>query len=428
VLQAVNSGSADAWEAFAQARFAPALLAKQTREQRAEQYRGIADRFGTIALEGVRRMGPDAPLQFNVKGSKSTGVIEVDIDGAATPKIVSLTLPAGAPPAALPAPDGVPPPPIDRTLTSAEIDKRLDGYFTRLAADEVFSGVALVARNGVPVFFKAFGMADREKKIPNTIRTRFNIGSINKTFTQLAIRQLIRDGKLALTDTIGKFYPDYPMAASRGATVEQLLSHRGGLSDFFGAEFNRMPKDRFASNADYFRFVGNLTPNFAPGERNQYCNGCYIALGAIVERVTGMPYEKYVAENIFNRAEMTSTGYPRTDRPAADMAIGYTRRGNPQDLKTSGPQDLTSNVAMHGVTGSAAGGGYSTALDLLTYAKAVRAGRFPGTDPDMGVAGGAPGTNAILEARGEWTVILLTNFDPPSGERIGIALADALER
>jgi D-alanyl-D-alanine carboxypeptidase len=420
VVAAVNGGSADAWEAFAQARFTPALLQKQTREQRAEQYRGIADRFGTIALDGVRRQGPDAPLELNVTGGKSSGVIVVDIDAGATPRIVSLTVEGAAAPRAEPAAGGVPPPPIDRSLTSAEIDKRLDAYFTRLAADEVFSGVALVAKNGVPVFLKAFGMADRDRKIPNTIRTRFNIGSINKAFTQLAIRQLIRDGKLALTDTLGKFYPDYPQAESRVATVEQLLTHRGGLSDFFGAEFNRAPKDRFASNADYFRFIGNQPPAFAPGARNQYCNGCYIALGAIVERVTGMPYEKYVAENIFNRAEMTSTGYPRSDRPADDIAIGYTRR--------NGDGTLRSNVAMHGLTGSAAGGGYSTALDLLTYAKAVRAGRFPGTEPDMGVAGGAPGTNAILEARGEWTVIVLTNFDPPTGERVGIALADALER
>ena len=86
-----------------------------------------------------------------------------------------------------------------------------------------------------------------------------------------------------------------------------------------------------------------------------------------------MPYEKYVAENIFGRAEMTSTGYPRSDRPEADIAIGYTvERGTAR---------RRNNTAMHGVTGSAAGGGYSTALDLLTYVKAVRAGRFPGNDP-----------------------------------------------
>ena len=417
VRLAVNGG-ADAWESFAQARFAPALLQKQTREQRAEQYRQIADRFGTIALDGVRREGPDAPLQLMVKGSKSSGVIEVDVDAVAKVVAIAIT-PGDAPKAATPAGD-IPLPQLDRSLAGDEIDRRLDGYFTKLAAADVFSGVALVARNGVPVFMRAYGMADREKKIANTIRTRFNIGSINKEFTQTAIRQLVRDGKLSPDDTLGKFFPDYPQASSRAATVQQLLAHRGGLADFFGAEFNKAAKDRFASNADYFRFVSSLPPNFAPGERNQYCNGCYIALGAIVEKVSGMPYEKYVAQHIFGRAEMTSTGYPRSDRPESDIAIGYTRRGE--------LPDLSRNTAMHGVTGSAAGGGYSTALDLLTYVKAVRSGRFPGNDPDFGIAGGAPGTNAVVEATGDWVVIVLTNFDPPTGERIGLAIANALNR
>jgi D-alanyl-D-alanine carboxypeptidase len=416
--QAFNSGSAESWEAFTQARFAPALLQKSNAEQRAAMYRQLVSDFGTIAIEGVRREGPDAPLQMNVKGTKGIGTFAITLDTASPPHIVGFGVDAGnrdREPVS-----GVPPPPINGSLDSAEIAKRLDGYFSQLAADEVFSGVALVARNGVPVFLKAYGFADRDKKIANTVRTRFNIGSINKEFTRTAIQQLVRDGKLSLTDTLGKFYPDYPQAASRTATVEQLLTHRGGLSDFFGAEFTRAPKDRFASNADYFRFVSSLPPNFPPGERNQYCNGCYIALGAIVEKASGMPYEKYVADNVFGRAEMTSTGYPRSDRPEADIAIGYTRR--------DGDGSLRANTAMHGVTGSAAGGGFSTALDLLTYAKAVRAGRFPGNDPGLGIAGGAPGTNAILEARGEWVVIVLTNFDPPTGERIGVALADALSK
>jgi D-alanyl-D-alanine carboxypeptidase len=324
----------------------------------------------------------------------------------------------GPPAGGRPQTNALPPVPVDPSLAPDEIDRRLRGYFSKLAADDVFSGVALVARNGVPVFMQAYGMADREKKIANTIRTRFNIGSINKMFTKLAIQQLTAEGKLAPTDTLGKFFPDYPQATSRSATIDQLLNHRGGVADFFGAQFNSAPKDRFASNADYFSFVGSLPPAFAPGERNQYCNGCYIALGAIVEKASGMPYEKYVAERIFGRAEMTSTGYPRRDRGEADMAIGYTRRG--------GDGSLRSNEALHGVTGSAAGGGYSTVLDLLTFVKAVKAGRFPGAEPGMGIAGGAPGTNAVLEPRGEWTVIVLTNFDPPTGERLGVMLANAL--
>lgn len=416
--QALNSGNAQTWEAFVQARFAPALAQKTTPQQRTQMYAMLAKDFGTIAIERVMREGPDAPLQLTVKGSNGNGVFIIGIDESSPPRIVSFGVEAGE--RGGPGADGVPPPPVNSTLTSDEIDRRLDGYFTKLATDDVFSGVALVARKGVPVFTRAYGLANREKEIPNTIRTRFNIGSINKEFTQAAIRQLVRDGKLSLTDTLAKFFPDYPQAASRAATVEQLLTHRGGLADFFGPEFNQAAKDRFASNADYFTFVSGLPPNFTPGERNQYCNGCYIALGAIVEKVSGMPYEKYVADQVFAKAEMTSTGYLRSDRPADDIAVGYTRR--------EGDGTLHSNLALHGVTGSAAGGGYSTALDLLTYAKAVAAGRFPGAEPGLGIAGGAPGTNAVLEARGEWVVVVLSNFDPPTAERIGIALANALAR
>ena len=120
------------------------------------------------------------------------------------------------------------------------------------------------------------------------------------------------------------FFPDYSQAAIRSATVEQLLTHRRGVADFFGPDFNRAEKNRFASNADYFTFVGGLPPAFAPGDRSQYCNGCYIALGAIVERASGMPYETYVAEHIFVRTRMSSTGYPRSDRHEQPIALSLS--------------------------------------------------------------------------------------------------------
>ena len=430
-VKAVNSGSAEAWEAFAQERFSPALLKRQSAEERKQQYERLRSTFGSIAFDQVTRRGPDAPVELHVKGSTGTaGVIGLELEESTPLRIANLTVYAGAKERE-PVADGVPPPPVNGTMSNDEIDRALDGYFSKLSADEVFSGVALVAKNGVPVFYKAYGMADRAGKIPNTVRTRFNIGSINKTFTQVAIAQLIREGKLANTDTLGKLFPDYPQEASRAATVEQLLTHRAGLADFFGPEFTRADKTQFRSNSDYFRFVGTLPPTFAPGTRNRYCNGCYIALGAIIERVSGMPYEGYVAEHVFRRAEMTSTGYPHSDKPAPDIALGYTRRGlsaeaRRMDSAKADGAGLRNNVDMHGATGSAAGGGYSTAMDLLTYVKAVRAGRFPGAEPNMGIAGGAPGTNAIVEAGGEWVVIVLSNFDPPIAERLGLSLDSAL--
>jgi CubicO group peptidase (beta-lactamase class C family) len=416
VVKAINGTTAD-FEQFAQQRFAPELLKKQTAADRAALHQRLSNAFGQIGINGVRREGPDAPLLLMIKGSKSDGEISIEIDGRTPPKIVAFD--SGAAPAAASPADPLRPP-VHAAMTSTEIDQTLTAFFTKLAGEDIFSGVALVAKNGVPVHLKAYGMANREGKLPNDIRTRFNIGSINKTFTQVAIRQLVQAGKLSMTDTLGTFFPDYPQAVTRNATIQQLLTHRAGVADFFGPEFSNAPKSNFTSNADYFKFVSKRPPNFAPGERNQYCNGCYIALGAIVEQVSGMTYEKYVADNVFAKAEMTSTGYPRSDRPADDIAIGYTRR--------NGDGELRSNTHMHGITGSAAGGGYSTALDLLSYVKAIKNGKFPGAEPDLAIAGGAPGTNAILESSGEWTVIVLTNFDPPTGEKIGVALAAALSK
>ena len=421
VVTTVNSDDPEVWEQFASDRFVPDLLKQRSREQRAEMFRNLRRELGRITLNRVTRDGPDEPLQFDVAGSTgATATIRVAIDSTTPPHITAFTVDVGKPGARRDPGGDAPAPAIARSMSDEEISRSLDGYFSKLAAADMFSGVALVAKAGVPVFSKAYGLADRANKIPNTVRTRFNIGSINKTFTQVAINQLVRDGKLAYSDTLGKFFPDYPQATSREATIEQLLRHTGGLSDFFGPDFTRASKDQFRSNADYFRFVGTLPPTFAPGARNQYCNGCYIALGAIIEQASGMPYEQYVSRNIFQRAEMTSTGYVQSDAIEPDVAVGYTRRG--------GNDALHSNVHMHGAAGSAAGGGYSTAMDLLTYVKAVRAGRFPGAEADMGIAGGAPGTNAVVEANGEWVVIVLTNLDPPSAERIGVTIAEALRR
>ena len=417
LVKVVNSGTVDDWERYAQERFAAEFIQKQSLEERRQLFERIRGQFGTITPGGVERRGPAAPLELTVKGTRANGVIAIALDDGSPPRVASLAVVAGSTGAG--ADSGrIPPPAVTSKMSGDELTRALDVYFAKLASADRFSGVALVAKAGVPVFHKAYGFADRARKIPNTVRTRFNIGSINKTFTQVAIAQLVRDGKLAYSDTLAKFFPDYPQEMSRGATVEQLLNHTAGVADFFGPAFNSTAKDRFRSNADYFRFIGGLPPTFAPGTREQYCNGCYIALGAVIEKVSGMPYEDYVAEQVFRRAEMTSTGYPHTDALEPDIAVGYTRRG--------GTGTLRSNVYMHGAAGSAAGGGYATALDLLLYVKAIRAGRFPGAEANMGIAGGAPGTNAVVEANGDWAVVILTNLDPPTGEQIGVGLIRAL--
>lgn len=418
-LRTALAGTPEQWEAFAQERFAPGLLQKRSADDRRRMFEQLRADFGTITVGGVMRGGPSAPVEIRISGSTGAdGTIGVEVDESASPfRISSLSVEVGGKGGA--RGDRAPAAPVHGGMSDAELARALDDYFTKLAADGAFSGVALVARNDTVVFNKAYGLADRANKVPNTTTTRFNIGSINKIFTQVAIHQLVRDGKLALTDTLGTFFPDYPQADTRTATIDQLLNHQGGIADIFGPEFAKAPKDRFRSNADYFRFVSALPPLFTPGARSQYCNGCYIALGAIVEKVSGMPYERYVAEQIFKPAGMARTGYPQTDKHEADVALGYTRRDG---------DELRSNVSMHGVAGSAGGGGYSTAEDLLSFVKAVRAGRFPGAEDGMGIGGGAPGINAVVEAGRPWTVIVLANLDPPAAESVGTAIMQALRR
>lgn len=351
------------------------------------------------------------------------------------------------------------PPPIAASMTKDELSRALDGYLAPLAAKDEFAGVVLIAKDGQPVYQGAYGLADRERKTPIAASTRFNFASIGKAFTRTAIAQLIGQNKLALTDTLGKLLPDYPNEQTRAATVEQLLTHRAGIADFFGPAFNAAPKTQFASNADYFRFVANQPPLFAPGTREQYCNGCYIVLGAIIERVSGMPYETYIVEHVFKPAKMTGAGFTAADPRGA--ARGYTRRGaggpgspagpgGPGDAGGPGPggpdarPPLRDNASMHGVAGSAAGGSYGQASDLLAFDNALREQRLldakmtgwyfnmpppsPGrlTGLNGGIGGGAPGINTLLESAGPWTVIVVGNLDPPSARRVGAAIIKAL--
>lgn len=331
------------------------------------------------------------------------------------------------------------PPPITAAMTKDELSRALDAYVAPLAAKDEFAGVVLIAKDGQPLYQGAFGLADRGRKAPVVAATRFSVASIGKAFTKTAIAQLIGQNKLAPTDTVGKLLPDYPNEQTRAATVEQLLTMRGGVADFFGPAFDAAPKSQFKSNADYYRLVANQPPLFAPGEREQYCNGCYIVLGAIIERVSGMPYEKYVAEHVFKRANMTGASFTAADLPGA--ARGYTRRG-----PGGGPgSPLRDNAGLHGAAGSGAGGAYAQASDLLAFDNALREQRLldakmtgwyynmPAPPPPGrlnglhgGIAGGAPGINALLETAGPWTVIVMSNLDPPSARRLGSAIAKAL--
>lgn len=435
-INAFNTGNGDQWMAMLKEHFAPELIKRHPAEEHVKLYKDMYAEFGAISSERITREGPGAPLRMSVKGAKGvTGVITLDLESEAPFRITSIGIDVGSDPDDRSSPQV----PIDGRMSPDELSRALDGYLAPLAAKDAFTGSVLVAKNGKAIFEKAYGLADRANKVPNTPGHRFSLGSINKSFTQTAIAQLASKGKLAYSDTLGKWFPDYPQELSRPATIEQLLGHSGGIADIFGDEYAKTSKDRFRSNADYFRFVSQLPPLFAPGARNQYCNGCYVTLGAIIEKASGMPYEQYLAEHVFKPAGMTHAGFPHADGIEPNIAVGYTRRSSDSQIRSA--------IFLRGAAGSAAGSAFATAADLLAFDNALRDrklmddagtarvlrddGKAGGGGRAMGgygIAGGAPGTSAVLSSDGVWTVVVLSNFDPPTGESTGVAIMRALSR
>lgn len=332
-------------------------------------------------------------------------------------------------------------PPMDRT----EFLTTVEQYLRQRAGDDMFSGAVLVQRDTNVLFERAFGDADKQFSIPNRVDTKFNIGSICKFFTRIAIGQLLQAGKLSLDDHLSSLLPEYPNAAvARRITVDQLLTMRSGMGDIFGDSFDRAPKDRIRSLQDYLPFFVRDSLLFEPGTQRRYSNAGFIVLGLIIEKLSGQDYYAYEREHIFRPAGMTNTDWYPLSSVTPNLATGYTRPGDTA-------RAWNSNIHLLPERGSSAGGGYTTLDDLarlmraLTegallsprYSEWVLGGDLPSSDPGMplrhgaiGMAGGTAGVNAAVEfdaGRGD-LVVVLSNYDPPSAETVARQVSGWLKR
>jgi CubicO group peptidase (beta-lactamase class C family) len=327
--------------------------------------------------------------------------------------------------------------------SDAEAATATETFLRDLASRDEFSGVVLLARNDAPFFEKAYGLADREFRVPANMDTKFNLGSINKIFTKTAVAQLAAAGKLSLTDTIGKHLPRYSSSYAGRVTVQQLLDFSSGMGDIFGPKFDAAPKEKLRTLADYLPLFEGDPLKFEPGTRHEYSNAGYIVLGLIIEAVSGQDYYGYVRDHIFRPAGMADTDSYLADEIVPNRAVAYTKEGG----------RWRSAVFEHPARGSSAGGGYSTARDLMKFAAALKVGRLvppayaswilsrdaavPKTAPPsgrvsgaLGIAGGSPGVNAAIEIDADrgTTVVVLCNSDPPCAERASRKIRALLPR
>jgi D-alanyl-D-alanine carboxypeptidase len=420
-LEAFNRGDRDSYRDFLQKSF-------PSRAERLDQHLSFRERTGGFDL---RKVLDSAPTKLVVlvqeRVSDQFARLTVEVEAAEPHNILSMEV------AATDRPPDFPLPHLSDGELIAATRKKLE---QEVAADR-FAGAVLIARNGKPIFEEAYGLADREHKISNTLKTRFRVGSMNKMFTAVAILQLVEAGKLGLNDPLGKYLPDYPNKdVAAKVTIHQLLTHTGGTGDIFGPEFDTHRLELHTLQ-DYVKLYGNRELKFDPGSQWDYSNYGFVLLGAVIENVSKENYYDYVREHIYEPAGMNSTGSEPEDRAVTDRSVGYTK------MEPGSP--LRPNVDTLPYRGSSAGGGYSTVDDLLKFANAVQQDKLLNAHdtellttgkvdtPNGGYAygfqdnkingtrcfghgGGAPGMNGNLEIcpGPGFVVAVLANMDPPA--------------
>ncbi len=295
-----------------------------------------------------------------------------------------------------------------------------------------FNG-AIAARKGDAKYFYKNGVADADGKIQITRDMPFRLASVGKLYTQVAVGKLLQEHKLKLDASVRDYLPELPETFAK-VTIEQLLNHRSGVAPLTRPDMADAPAMAGAKSArDLVEVVSAKPLSFAPGSRDEYSNGGYLLLGAVIESISGKRYQDYVESHIFQPLGMISSSF----EPSGKAAVPLTRLAGPGQPPAATPRP---RIEFPEFKASSAGDALSSVSDMERFAAAlvgerllkssVKKALFPnrGAPWRLGQAGGSVGSNTgfwVYPNDNAWLVVL-SNFDPPSGELMGQALQPVL--
>ena len=312
---------------------------------------------------------------------------------------------------------------VNSKTLEADIDALVEQYLDL----DIFSGIVLVAEQGALKYHKAFGLANREANIPNSLNTKFDIGSMNKSFTKVLILQLLEAGKLKTTDKLGDYLEGFPVEAATKITITDLLNHSSGYTDYWGNDFDELTLEQKRLQGLVKR-IKKLRLEFEPGTDTAYSNSGYVLLGAIIEKITAKTYHQNVIDCIIEPLGLTET-YVVDKSEVPDRAIGYYRdmKGrlssnagflevpNPDGGFQSTPRDVQKfyNEYFYGTTLLSADTKNNNDFFEYINENKTTGGAIP-------MAGGFPGANtSYLEIlRDEISIIVFANMDEPVAENL----------
>jgi CubicO group peptidase (beta-lactamase class C family) len=331
--------------------------------------------------------------------------------------------------------------------------EKVNALLDEQAAADLFSGALLIARNHQPILAAARSYAIHPNVLPNQVDTKFNLASVTKMLTAVAVMRLVEAGKLDLHVPVAAYNPELPYADT--VTIHQLLTHTAGFDRYWNDAYRAARSDLRTIN-DYLKVFAAAPLLFPPGTRHHYGNTGYVLLGAVIESVTGETYYDYMCKSIFQPLGMENTDFYELDLPIPNCAVGYTREN------WFGPVDgqRRANTFIYGIKGSPSEHCFSTVQDLFLFCEALETGKLlnaknlelcftphasdekPGVHYGYGFhiiddgkhgrvighAGRAMGgdTFALLYRDLGYTLIVLSNYDRPAARRVVNSIADML--
>lgn len=363
LLAVFESGDPDAAWTFVAERFSPGFRDAHPKEAHLGFFAEVYDGSRGFDLHGIRkydegnRPGETVAIVRNrLTGAWEAIVIVTEPDPPH--RIAGLSSSPARPPSDLPPP---------ARLAMDRLGPELAAFAERLHAADVFSGTFLLAKDGRILAKGAVGQASKRFDVPNRIDTKFNLGSMNKMFTAVAVVQLVEKGKLALDDPISKHLDAewLPAVDKDKVRIAHLLTHTSGLGSYFNQRYMESSRQLFRQVDDYKPLVEEETLAFEPGTDRRYSNTGMLILGAVIESASGQDYFDYVREHIYKPAGMVHSDSYDMDHPVPNLAIGYSRQPD---------GTWTNNLYRHVIRGGPAGGGFSTVEDLLRFDRALRSG------------------------------------------------------
>ena len=365
----INNGSENQLKEFIETKFSEEVLKRENAAAITKLYQKLQRQSGGLEVIEITPPVGEFPMRILAKSKRGNNFVSITTGMRGGDKLAGLGIDKTVDPNEKRLAESFPQP-----LSESQIIGAIKDRVQKLAAENRFSGVVLIAGDDRVLFQNAYGYANRETKEKITLDTKFHLASVGKMFTAISIAQLVKAGKISYGDPVSKFLPDFPNEEIKKITIHQLLTHTAGMGTFF--ESPGFTKGKiYKTSTEEIEVYKDEKLFFAPGNRWRYSNAGYSLLGAIIERVTGKTYLEYVRENLFkplkldDKASVIKTGNPRS------LSVLYAQSDDdPLGIELFQPVAKPPDSF-----GTGFGGGYMSAIDLFKFARAYRTGKLIGT-------------------------------------------------